>query len=218
MVSITIVAAFAGIPFGLWCVISGAASSPSGTGSLLEIRAFHIPLTGERLEARSLRGISLTVALAAAAAALYGCASSPSSQAAGLAANLGAGRQKSAPLPGKPGCFWLSNFDGSWTVLNDSELIVYAALRSKPYLIQLFTPVPSLRFHERLGFADSEHTGMICNGAMDDLVVPHSEPHHVPILAVRELTMPEARRLLVQNHIKPPPGPRAANASPPAKP
>jgi len=166
------------------------------------------------LESRSSCGLVLTVALlAAAAAALCGCASSPSSQGAGLAANLASGKPKSAPLPGKPGCFWLSNFDGSWTVLNDSQLIIYAPFYSKPYLIQLFAPVPTLRFDDRLGFADSEHTGMICNGAMDDLVVPRSEPHHVPIVAVRELTMPEARRLLAENHIKPPPGPRLSKGN-----
>lgn len=170
------------------------------------------------MEARSLGSLAITAAfLAAAATALGGCASSLASQGAGLAANLGSGRQKSAPLPGKPGCFWISNFDGSWTVLNESELIVYAPLYSKPYLIRLFAPVPTLRLHERLGFADAEHTGMICNGAMDDLLVPHSEPHRVPIVAVRGLTMPQARRLLLENHIKPPAGrkPSKGNQSAP---
>ncbi len=112
----------------------------------------------------------------------------------------------SPPLPGKPACFWLDNFDGSWTVLNDSELIVYAPFYSQPYLIKLFEPVPDLKFHERLGFDAAEGTGSVCDGAMDDLVVPHWEPHRVPILAVRQLTVPEERHLLAENHIKLPPG------------
>lgn len=162
------------------------------------------------MRARPLR--CLVVGLLSAAA-LWGCASSPSSQGAGLAANLGAKSHETAALPGKPGCFWLSNFDGSWTVLNESELIVYAPLYSKPYLVKLFEPVPTLEFRERLGFEDSEHTGMICDGTMDDLVVPHWEPHRIPIVAVRELTAPQAQRLLAQNHIKLPPGSKPAKGN-----
>jgi hypothetical protein len=52
----------------------------------------------------------------AAAATLLGCASSRS---AGYAAGPGASCQESAALPGKPGCFWLRDFDGSWTVFNE---------------------------------------------------------------------------------------------------
>jgi hypothetical protein len=163
------------------------------------------------MQARSLHLIAiLSVALTPV---LWGCASSPSSQGAGLAANLASPKQKTEPLPGKPGCFWLSNFDGSWTVLNDSELIVYAPLYSRPYLVKLFEPVPTLKFRERLGFADTERTGMICNGSMDDLLVPHWEPHRVPIVAVRELTAPEARHLLVENHIKLPPRSKPAKGN-----
>lgn len=61
--------------------------------------------------------------------------------------------------------------------------------------------------------ADSEHTGMICNDAMDDLVVPHWEPHRIPIVAVRELTVPEARHLLAENHIRLPPGSKPAKGN-----
>ena len=150
--------------------------------------------------------------LAAAAAALCGCASSPSSQGAGVAAYLGKSHETAA-LPGKPGCFWLSNFDGSWTVLNDSELIIYAPLYSKPYLIKVFEPVPTLKFHERLGFENSEHSGMICDGAMDDLVIPHWQPNRIPIVAVRELTSPEAERLLAANHIALPRRPQPAKGN-----
>lgn len=153
------------------------------------------------MQARLLRSIAAAL-LSAAVMSLCGCAASPASQGAGMAANVAGASRKAAPLPGKPGCFWLSNFDGSWTVLNDSELIVYAPLYSHPYLVKLFEPVPTLKFHERLGFADIERTGMICNDTMDDLLVPHWEPHRVPIVAVRELTVPEANQLLAENHIK----------------
>jgi hypothetical protein len=153
-----------------------------------------------RMPSQSLR---LGIGLLAAAATLLGCASSRS---AGYAAGPGASRQENAALPGKPGCFWLRDFDGSWTVLNDRELIVYTPLQSTPYLIELFAPVPNLEFAERLGFVDIEHSGMICDGAMDDLAVPHWQSGPIPIVAVRKLTLPEERRLLALDHVKPPLG------------
>jgi Family of unknown function (DUF6491) len=137
--------------------------------------------------------------LATAAGALLGCASIPG------AAHEGASAQKSAALPGKPGCFWLRDFDGSWTVLNDQELIVYAPLQTRPYLIKLFAPVPGLKFDQRLGFQDVEHSGMICNGELDNLVVPHWAPHLIPIVAVRRLSAAQERQLLAENHINRPP-------------
>lgn len=155
------------------------------------------------MQAGSLRATAI-VMLASAAVVICGCAANPSSQGAGAAPNRVAAGHGSAALPGKPGCFWLSNFDGSWTVLNDSELIVYAPLYSQPYLVKLFEPVPTLKFRERLGFVDVEHTGMICDGTLDSLLVPHWQPHRVPIVAVRELTAPEAAHLLAENHIKVP--------------
>lgn len=167
------------------------------------------------MQARLLRCIAIAM-LTAAFAGLWSCASSPSSQGVGLAADLGSTREEASTLPGKPGCFRLSDFNGSWTVLNDGELVVYAPLYSRPYLVKLFDPVPTLRFHERLGFADVEGTGMICDGTIDELVVPHWEPHRVPIVAVRELTVPQARRLLAENHIKPPRGQRPGKGNPSA--
>ncbi len=112
--------------------------------------------------------------------------------------------QATAALPGKPGCFFLVNFDGSWTVLNQRELLVYAPLTSPPFLVQLFEPVISLRFAERLGFEDSEHTGMICNNAGDYAVVPNYEPHRIPISAVHQVTRAEARALMLANGLKVP--------------
>lgn len=167
------------------------------------------------MRASSPRWIVLSL-LAATAAGLWGCASnrsSPSSQGAAVAANLGSTGQSAAPLPGTPGCFLLSLFDGSWTVLNESELIVYAPSESQPYLIKLFAPVPTLKFRQRLGFADTGHSGMICDDAMDALVVPNWEPGHVPIVAVRKLTVPQARHLLAENHIAPPHGPKPAKGN-----
>jgi Family of unknown function (DUF6491) len=177
-------------------------------------RAFHDP-TARRLTIQALRRIAIGL-LAAGACVLTGCASSPSSQGAGFAADVGSGGRSTPVLPGTPGCFWLRNFDGSWTVLNDSELIVYVPLDSDPYLIKLFEPVPTLKFRERLGFADDAHTGMICNDSMDDLLVPHWQPHRIPIVAVRKLTVPQARRLLAENHLAPPPRSKAAKGKQPA--
>jgi len=156
---------------------------------------------------RRFMGIGL---LAVGALALLGCAST---QPASHAANGVAAGRKTAALPGKPGCFWLRDFQGSWTVLNDSELIVYVPLYSQPYLIKLFEPVPDLEFDQRLGFADVERTGMICDSSMDDLVVPHWQPHRIPIVAVRELTAQEARHLLVVNHIRLPPATKPAKGN-----
>ncbi len=152
------------------------------------------------MRSRPVRLIAISL-IAAAAAALLGCATQPAhSRAAATAAT----REKTAALPGKPGCFWLQNFDGSWTVLNDSELIVYAPSFSRPYLIKLFEPVLTLKFAQRLGFVDVERSGMICNSAMDELIVPHWQPHRVPIVAVRQLTRPEERQLMVENHLEVP--------------
>lgn len=137
------------------------------------------------------------LSVAALGAALAGVASCASTTSAGAGATGGPaeGRQTAA-LPGKPGCFFLINFEGSWTVLDDSELIVYAPLYNNPYYIKLFEPIPNLAFDQRLGFLDVERTGMICNDAMDDLLVPHWQPHDIPIIAVRQLTPAEADRLL----------------------
>lgn len=156
------------------------------------------------MTSRRLRCSAIGLFAVIAAAALSGCASSPSSQAAGYAENMGGTNRALATLPGKPACFWLRNFDGSWIVLNNSELVIYAPLQSRPYLIKLFEPVIGLRFHERLAFEATGHTGMICNDSMDDLIVPHWQPHRVPITAVHALTKAQADHLLAENHIKVP--------------
>jgi hypothetical protein len=161
------------------------------------------------MHAQALRFLGASL-LAAVAAAVLGCASTRGAGGAGQ----GGASTKTAALPGTPGCFWLRNFDGAWTVLNDSELIVHAPSFSEPYLIRLFEPVTTLGFDERLGFQDVEHTGMICDGAMDNLVVPKWQPHLVPIVAVRKLTVAQERQLLIDNHLKPPTSKPGATHSP----
>lgn len=101
-----------------------------------------------------------------------------------------------ANLPGKAACFWKSNFQGDWTVLNDSTLIVHAPLPKDAYVIKLFEPVYTLSFRQNLGFEDKEHTGQICNNGDDYLLVPGWEPRQVPIVAVHALTADEENELL----------------------
>lgn len=134
--------------------------------------------------------LSRIMAVAVLGAALAGCATAAPDRA-------GAHAQRTAALPGKPGCFWLRNFDGSWTALSQTELIVYAPLvGNNAYLIKLFQPVINLQFDQRLGFEDVEHTGQICNGAYDYVLVPDYEPHRITITAVRHLSTPEVVQLL----------------------
>ena len=119
-------------------------------------------------------------------------------------------------LPGKPACFWKANFQGDWTVLNDSTLIVQAPLPKDAYVIKLFEPVFDLSFKQRLGFVDRERTGQICNDGDDYLLVPGWQPPEVPITAVKALTMSEQNELLQaagmpvpHPHTPPPPPPKS---------
>ncbi len=63
-------------------------------------------------------------------------------------------------------------------------------------MIKLFEPIVDLSFHQRLGFEDKEHTGQICNGSDDYLIVPGGQPPRVPITAVRALTVAQRQQLL----------------------
>jgi len=103
---------------------------------------------------------------------------------------------KLSNLPGKPACFWKSSFQGDWTVLNDSTLIVHAPMPKDAYVIKLFEPVFNLSFKQGLGFEDREHTGQICNNGDDYLLVPGWQPPNVPIVAVHALTASEQDELL----------------------
>ncbi len=107
-----------------------------------------------------------------------------------------------ANLPGKPGCFFIANVSGpqgaSWTVVDDSTLImkVPAVQSGTPYLIKLMFPVFDLPLHLSLGFQDIEHTGQICDGSRDNLIVRHYQPASDPIVAVRQLSPDEVASLL----------------------
>jgi hypothetical protein len=131
--------------------------------------------------------------VAALAAVAVGCATT--GQAPTSRSDLDA-LTKPENLPGKPGCFWKSNFQGDWTVLNDSTLIVHAPLPKDIYVIKLFEPVFSLSFKEGLGFEDREHSGQICSTGDDYLLVPGWQPPQVPIVAVHSLTAAEEAQLL----------------------
>lgn len=114
-----------------------------------------------------------------------------------------------ATLPGKPACFFLYKIMhgfGSWTVLSSDELIVYEQTYSNPYLVKLAVPVPGLRFDQYMGFRAAAHQGQICDGDLDQLIVPgRIPPGPVPIVAVHLLTVAEANLLLRQHGLKPPP-------------
>jgi uncharacterized protein DUF6491 len=146
----------------------------------------------------------INAAVGALAAIAVGCAIS--AQPPPSRANLD-NLTKVENLPGKPGCFWKSSFQGDWTVLNDSTLIVHAPLPKDAYVIKLFEPVFNLSFKEGLGFEDREQTGQICNDGDDYLLVPGWQPPQVPIVAVHALTMAEQDQLL-QAAGKPVPHPR----------
>jgi hypothetical protein len=116
-------------------------------------------------------------------------------------------------LPGKPACFWRSSFQGDWTILNESTLIVRAPLPKDAYVIKLFEPVFNLSFDQGLGFEDKEHTGQICNDGDSYLVVPDWQPRQIPIVAVHALT-PEQEKELLRAAGKPVPRMAGQGAAP----
>jgi len=149
-----------------------------------------------------------------AAAILASCATTAAPSASGAKAVL-ASATKLENLPGKPACFWKSNFQGDWTVLDDSTLIVRAPLAKDAYVVKLFEPVFNLSFKQGLGFEDREHVGQICNNGDDYLLVPGWQPPQVPIIAVRALTKEEEDRLLVAAGLPVPRAHATAQAMPP---
>jgi hypothetical protein len=140
-----------------------------------------------------IRPLLIDTAVSLLAAIVAGCATTaPPSAATAKLDNL----TKVENLPGKAACFWKSSFQGDWTVLNDSTLIVHAPLPKDAYVIKLFEPVFSLSFKQVLALEDREHTGQICNSGDDYLVIPDGQPPQVPIVAVHALTMAEQDQLL----------------------
>lgn len=109
-------------------------------------------------------------------------------------------------LPGTPGCFWKSDFQGDWTVLNETTLIVRAPLPKNAYVVKLFAPVTGLGFMQRLGFEDQEQTGRICDNGSDYLVIPDT-PRRVPIVAIHALSKVQQQQLLeAAGKLRPKPG------------
>jgi hypothetical protein len=157
------------------------------------------------------RPLALVAAVTALTAFISGCATPPQSPAAANLANL----TKPENLPGKPACFWKSNFQGDWTVLDDSTLIVRAPLAKDAYVVKLFEPVFNLGFKQGLGFEDREHVGQICNEGDDYLLVPGWQPPRVPIVAVHALTRGEEDRLLVAAGLPVPRAHTTAKTTPP---
>ncbi len=115
--------------------------------------------------------------------------------------------QATVARAGKPACFHRSDFSDSWTVLNTHQVILYAPLYSDAYLVQLGdTTIPDLRRYQHLELLGGQRSGMICNDELDYLLVPQWGA--LPILEVRQLSMPEEQRLLAEKHIKLPLGMR----------
>ena len=139
-----------------------------------------------------IRSFLTTALLGALCAVAVGCATTSRAPPANSELDKLTKREN---LPQTPGCFWRSDFQGDWTVLNESTLIVRAPLRKDAYVVKLFEPVIDLRFKQRLGFEDKLHTGRICDNGDDYLVVP-GEPLRVPITAVRVLTKDQQTQLL----------------------
>ena len=131
-----------------------------------------------------IRPLLINAAVGALAAIAVGCATT--AQPPPSRANLD-NLTKAENLPGKPACFWKSSFQGDWTVLNDSTLIMHAPLPKDAYVIKLFEPVFDLSFKQGFGFEDREHTGQICNNGDDYLLVPAWQLLQVLIVAVHAL-------------------------------
>jgi hypothetical protein len=163
-----------------------------------------------RIHSQSINAVMIVVS----AAILASCATTAAPSASGAKAVL-ASATKLENLPGKPACFWKSNFQGDWTVLDDSTLIVRAPLAKDAYVVKLFEPVFNLSFKQGLGFEDREHVGQICNNGDDYLLVPGWQPPQVPIVAVHALTKDEENRLLVAAGLPVPRAHATAQAMPP---
>lgn len=106
---------------------------------------------------------------------------------------------KGRPLPGKPACLYRGNFLGSWQVLDNSSLILYAFPSDREaYLVELFQPVFGLKFNVRLGLMNVQRTGYLCANGSSYLVVPGNSPERILITQLRKLTDSERDQLLAQ--------------------
>ena len=98
-------------------------------------------------------------------------------------------------LLGTSACFRVRDVR-SWTVLDDSTLIVQAPMARNSYLVKLFRPVQGLGFERRLAFQDVSRMGRICDRDRDNLLVQGPMQARVPIVAVRQLSDSERTRLV----------------------
>lgn len=111
----------------------------------------------------------------------------------GCKAGGSAATHPAPPLPGTEACIFTADLY-DWTVLDDSNLIVYAPGQHQPYLIKLFAPVFDLPFHERIGFEAVEHNGQLCKG--DFVIVRGDMPSRTAITNVRLLSAAQAKDLI----------------------
>jgi hypothetical protein len=140
------------------------------------------------------------IVIAVASTITLGCASLQRGERPASSAAV----SRNAALPGKPACFRVADFGGSWAVLNDSELLVPDPVFSRWYLIKLSAPVFALKFklreREYVSFEpyppDTEFVCSSSASSTDYLRVPHWGLGRVAILAVRELTVTERQQLL----------------------
>jgi hypothetical protein len=141
-----------------------------------------------------------------ASAALLGCFG------IGLAACASHPPQSLANLPGKESCFWTSTVF-TWTVLDDSTLIVDAPMNT-PYLVKLLSPIPQLRFLERIGFDNGPGAiGQFCSTS-GYIVARGQFGQRTPATAVRALSPQQAQQLIAAAK-SPPPHKQAAGSPPP---
>jgi Family of unknown function (DUF6491) len=58
--------------------------------------------------------------------------------------------------------------------LDRNKLVIWAPSRSKAYLVELASPLPELKFANRLALVDRNHDGRLCGYGMDRIVVADS--------------------------------------------
>jgi hypothetical protein len=119
-----------------------------------------------------------------------------------------------ANLPGKESCFWTRTVF-TWTVLDDSTLIVDAPMNT-PYLVKLLSPIPQLRFLERIGFDNGPSAiGQFCS-TTGYIVARGQFAQRSPATAVRALSPQQAKQLIAA--AKSPQPHQQAAAKPPSPP
>ena len=117
-----------------------------------------------------------------------------------------------ASLPGKESCFFTRTVF-TWTVLDDSTLIVDAPMND-PYLVKLLSPIPQLRFHERIGF-DNGPSARPVLPTTGYIVARGQFAQRTPTIAVRALSPQQAKQLIAAAKSPQPHKQGAGNPPPP---